>query len=219
MLLWQDFPLQWGYARTIRKRGRAPGTRCGRPARPPSVDRAVVRAQRTDRAEPRSTATARASRPCKYVAGQQLPSWNKTVLDRWVKRAFEQADETRTDVAHSGVLPHLPLLDGTDSHLYFGWYHGDERDLAAASPRRCRGWCASSASSAPRPCRRPPTSSNRIAGPTSTGNGCSSTTVCSCDASTSFVPPADYATFDEWRDGDAAYQAECSDTTSRRCAG
>ena len=28
-------------------------------------------------------------------------------------------------IAHSGVLPHLPKLDGTDSHLYFGWRDGD----------------------------------------------------------------------------------------------
>ena len=84
----------------------------------------------------------RSARPSlQYVAGQQLPTWNKTVLDRWVKRAFEQADETRPVIAHSGVLPHLPQLDGTDSHLYFGWYHGDERDLpgfAAPMPRMVR---------------------------------------------------------------------------------
>ena len=58
-----------------------------------------------------------------------------------MKRAFEQADETRTTIAHSGVLPHLPLLDGTDSHLYFGWYHGNERDIsgfAASMPRMVR---------------------------------------------------------------------------------
>ena len=39
------------------------------------------------------------------------------------------------------MLPHLPQLDGTDSHLYFGWYHGEERDLpgfAAAWPRMVR---------------------------------------------------------------------------------
>ena len=33
------------------------------------------------------------------------------------------------------------MLDGTDSHLYFGWYHGDERDLpgfAASMPRMVR---------------------------------------------------------------------------------
>jgi beta-mannosidase len=58
-----------------------------------------------------------------------------------VKRAFEKADDTRVTIAHSGVLPHLPQLDGTDSHLYFGWYWGDERDLAgfaAAVPRLVR---------------------------------------------------------------------------------
>jgi beta-mannosidase len=44
-------------------------------------------------------------------------------------------------IAHSGIAPHLPQLDGTDSHLYFGWYHGNERDLpgfAAAWPRMVR---------------------------------------------------------------------------------
>ena len=58
-----------------------------------------------------------------------------------MKRAFETADETRPVVAHSGVAPHLPQLDGTDSHLFFGWYHGDERDLdgfAATLPRMVR---------------------------------------------------------------------------------
>ena len=38
---------------------------------------------------------------------------------------------TRPTIAHSGVMPHLPKLQGTDSHLYFGWYFGDERDFPA----------------------------------------------------------------------------------------
>ena len=77
----------------------------------------------------------------RYVLAQQLPSWNKSVLDRWVKRTIEQADRTRLVVPHSGVLPHLPMLDGTDSHFYFGWYHGDACDidrLAKAVPRVVR---------------------------------------------------------------------------------
>jgi beta-mannosidase len=77
----------------------------------------------------------------RYLAAQELPSWNKTILDRSVKRAIDKADGTRPVIAHSGVLPHPPLLDGTDSHLYFGWYHGDERDLAGLSrlvPRQVR---------------------------------------------------------------------------------
>src|SRR3546814_5763734 len=77
----------------------------------------------------------------RYLGAQELPTWNKTVLDRSVKRALEKADGTRPVIAHSGVLPHPPLLDGTDSHLYFGWYHGDERELSGflrAMPRMGR---------------------------------------------------------------------------------
>ena len=58
-----------------------------------------------------------------------------------MKRAFEKADETRPVIAHSGVMPHLPQLDGTDIHLHLGWGRGDERDLpglAAAMPRLVR---------------------------------------------------------------------------------
>jgi beta-mannosidase len=66
---------------------------------------------------------------------QQLPSWNRTVLDRWVKRSFERNDPTRTAIAHSGVPPHLPLLDGTDSHVSFGWHRGVATDLARFAAR------------------------------------------------------------------------------------
>jgi hypothetical protein len=64
-----------------------------------------------------------------------LPSWNKTVLDRSIRSVLESCDGSRAVVAHSGVLPHPPQLDGTDSHLYFGWYHGTERDLPSALAR------------------------------------------------------------------------------------
>src|SRR5207247_281494 len=75
------------------------------------------------------------------MAAQVLPTWNKSILDRSIKRALEQADGTRPVVAHSGVLPHPPQFDGTDSHLYFGWYWGDERDFpkfCATMPRLAR---------------------------------------------------------------------------------
>ena len=140
MLVWQDFPLQWKYARTIRKQavrqareavdllGHHPSiiTWCAH-NEPLPVD--------ADRSEAIGASAA------KHVLNQQLPSWNKSVLDRWVKRAFESADETRPVVAHSGVAPHLPQLDGTASHLHFGWYYGDEADLAgfaATMPRMVR---------------------------------------------------------------------------------
>lgn len=72
---------------------------------------------------------------------QQVPSWNRTVLDMWVTRTVQRADPTRPCTPSSGVAPHLPLLDGGDSHLEVGWSHGRVRDLAQWArvlPRRVR---------------------------------------------------------------------------------
>ena len=65
----------------------------------------------------------------------QAPTWNRSVLDPIIKRAIEDADPTRRCVAHSGVLPHLPLLDGTDAHLYLGWTDGPISLLPRESAR------------------------------------------------------------------------------------
>ncbi|HEX9258397.1 MAG TPA: hypothetical protein VF855_02595, partial [Acidimicrobiales bacterium] len=142
VLVWQDFPLQWGYHRSVRKSairqvkeavdvlGHHPSLAvwCGHnepialdfePGEPIDQKKMAVR----------------------FAIGHELPTWNRSILDRSVKRTFEKADETRPVIAHSGIAPHLPQLDGTDSHLYFGWYHGNERDLpgfAAAIPRMVR---------------------------------------------------------------------------------
>ncbi|MEY2417180.1 MAG: beta-mannosidase, partial [Ilumatobacteraceae bacterium] len=141
-----------------------------------------------------------------YVAGQQLPSWNKTVLDRWVKRAFEQADETRTTIAHSGVMPHLPLLDGTDSHLYFGWYHGNERELpgfAASMPRMVRFVSEFGAQAVPaaadfmEPKLWPDLDWEML----QQRHGLQ------LHAFEKFVPPSAYLSFDAWRQATQRYQA------------
>ncbi|MGH8636262.1 MAG: molybdopterin cofactor-binding domain-containing protein, partial [Burkholderiales bacterium] len=81
-------------------------------------------------AEAPQVETDRRSRRLRRFMAQQLPSWNKSVLDRWVKRAFEQADPTRPTIAHGGVAPHLPQLDGTDSHMWLGWHRGEVSELA-----------------------------------------------------------------------------------------
>ncbi len=124
LLLWQDLPLHGPYARGIRRQavrqaqamvdllGHHPAVAlwCGHDE-PVPLDR-------------------RAS-PLRAVAAQQLPSWNRTVLDASVKRALTRADRSRPVVAHSGVAPHLPQIEGTDTHLGLGWGTGDERDLPA----------------------------------------------------------------------------------------
>ncbi|MCO8125641.1 hypothetical protein NHL50_00265 [Acidimicrobiia bacterium EGI L10123] len=145
MLLWQDFPLQWGYARSIRRQAQRQATEMvAMLAHHPSVaiwcghnEPMGLDISPEAFAEPHRLAGL----GLRAVVSQQLPTWNKTVLDRTVKRAIEAADGTRPVIKHSGVLPRLPTLEGTDSHLYFGWYWGDERDLpgfARAMPSQVR---------------------------------------------------------------------------------
>ena len=64
----------------------------------------------------------------RYLFLQEAPTWNKSVLDFSIHRALTKADPSRPVTAHSGVLPG-PTSGGTDTHLYFGWYHGKERNL------------------------------------------------------------------------------------------
>ena len=95
MLVWQDFPLQWSYARTIRKEAvRQARETVDLLGHHPSI---VVWCAHNDPAptgDDRSSAAG--SSIVRNVLHQQLPTWNKSILDRWVKRAFEAADETRS---------------------------------------------------------------------------------------------------------------------------
>ncbi len=208
LLLWQDFPLQWGYSRSIRKQAQ----RQAREAvdflgHHPSV--AVWCGHNEPLAldiEP-GTGGDMASFAAKFMAAQELPTWNKTILDRTVKRTIEKADRTRPVIAHSGVLPHPPLLDGTDSHLYFGWYHGDERDLPAFArlvPRMVRFVTEFGAQAVPmtagfcEPERWPDLDWERLG----------HTHAMQKKLFDRRVPPLDHPTFESWRDATQAYQAE-----------
>ncbi|MEY2406399.1 MAG: beta-mannosidase [Acidimicrobiaceae bacterium] len=210
LLLWQDLPLQWGYARGVRKQamrqaryavqvlGHHPSIAiwCGH-NEPMALD--IGPGLVGD-----NHAMAAIGR--RMLLAQQLPTWNKTILDRSIKRALEQADGTRPVIAHSGVLPHLPQLDGTDSHLYFGWYHGDERDLprfAATMPRMVRFVTEFGAQAVPddasfcEPERWPDLDWDRLGHRHALQKRIFDR----------YVPPADFATFDEWRVATQQYQA------------
>jgi beta-mannosidase len=206
MLLMQDFPLLWGYARSVRSQAvdqaRAAVDQLGH--HPAIVswtahnDPAAV-AIGIEGDTPRSR--------LRYLTAHQLPSWNKTILDRWVKRSFEKADPTRPCIPHSGVLPHLPQLDGTDSHFYFGWYHGDVRDLdrlASQIPRLFRFLSEFGAQAVPDtadfidPAQWPDLDWDMLA----ERHGLQKWVF---DVR---VPPDQFATFDEWRHATQVYQAE-----------
>ena len=206
LLLWQDLPLQWGYARGVRKQA----VRQARAAvqvlgHHPSI--AIWCGHNEPMAinlEPGGQIGIGVAGAA--VAAQVLPTWNKSILDRSIKRALEQSDGTRPVVAHSGVLPHPPQFDGTDSHLYFGWYWGDERDfprLCASMPRLARFVTEFGAQAVPadaefcEPERWPDLDWERLGHRHALQK----------PVFDKYVPPADYATFDEWRDATQRYQA------------
>src|SRR5438132_11495883 len=142
LLLWQDLPLQWGYARTVRREAAGQAREAvDLLGHHPSI--AIWCGHNEPFAlalEPGAGLKGGGRLIARFVAAQELPTYNRTILDASVKRALERADPTRPVVAHSGVLPH-PGSGGTDSHLYFGWYHGQMTDLGpalAAFPRLAR---------------------------------------------------------------------------------
>lgn len=204
MLIWQDLPLQWGYSGVRRQAvrqareavallGHHPsiGVWCGH-NEPLAVDFAPG-----GRQDGRTVA--------RFAAGQLLPTWNKTILDRSIKRTLDRSDGSRPVVAHSGVLPHP--AGGTDSHLYFGWYHGDERDLPAALARLpvlARFPSEFGAQAVPEdagflePARWPDLDWPRL----------ERDYLVQTAIFERRVPPGDHATFADWRDATQRYQAE-----------
>ncbi len=210
MLLWQDLPLQWGYARTIRKGA----TKQAREAidvlghHPSIITWCTHNEPLALDIEPDALGGPKkaAEMITKYLTLQMLPTWNKTILDTTLSRAMSKADRSRPVNAHSGVLPG-PFSGGTDSHLYFGWYHGVERDLTRAAgviPRVMRFVSEFGAQAVPNdaafcePERWPDLDWERLA-------------QTRCLQKTFFdrhVPPASSSTFDAWRDATQTYQAE-----------
>lgn len=128
MLVWQDLPLRGLMARGVR----AQAVRQAREAvdllgHHPSVSVWCAHDEPFKR-----PITPSATPP---LLGQQRPSWNRAVLDASLKRVLQRTDGSRPIVAHTAVPPHVPQLDGTTSHLWFGWHGGRPADLAPALAR------------------------------------------------------------------------------------
>lgn len=205
LLLWQDFPLQWGYARGVRKQAvRQARAMVDLLGHHPSV--ALWCAHNEPLAvdfQPGEPLRARAV--ARVGVSMALPSWNKDVLDRSVARAVTKADPSRPVNPHSGVLPG-PASGGTDSHFYFGWYHGEIGGLAPALrafPRLARFVTEFGAQAVPdtagwmEPERWPDLDWDDLFGHHALQRRYFER----------WVPPERYATFDEWRVATQEYQA------------
>lgn len=134
VMVWQDLPLVGSYARSVTSQAEQQvRDMIDLLSHHPSI---VVWGghMRPHTNEPRTTAAP-------DLRQQQVPSWNRTVLDRAIRRTFVRDDPSRTVVAHSDVAPHVPHLSGSDVGLYFGWLDGrasDIVDYAATLPRLVR---------------------------------------------------------------------------------
>jgi beta-mannosidase len=205
MLVWQDLPLQWGYARGIRRQAaRQARAMVDLLGHHPSVFLwCAHNAPFADDREPGEPWTRSAR--VKLAATKALPTWSKQVLDRSVARAMSRSDHTRPVVRHSGVLPGI-AESGTDSHLYHGWYHGDLRGLARSVrrwPRLARFVSEFGAQAVPddsawmEPERWPDLDWERLARHHALQR----------DVFDRRMPPTDAKSFDEWRAMTQAYQA------------
>ncbi|HSP29817.1 MAG TPA: hypothetical protein VLN74_14785, partial [Ilumatobacteraceae bacterium] len=209
ILLLQDFPLQWGHARSVRQQAveqaRAAVDSLGHH---PSI--AMWTAHDDPSATDAGVAAAGWRGRARTMAAEQLPSWNKSVLDRWVKRAFERADSTRQVIAHSGVVPHFPQLDGTDSHLWFGWRHGEAEDLAdfaARLPRMVRFVSEFGSDSPPADAPFIAQQLDTYEWPSLDWDQIQTDTGYQRAVTERSFPPIEYDHYDEWRDTLQYYQA------------
>ena len=211
MLLWQDLPLQWGYARSVkaqaRRQARAAVDLLGHH---PSVALWCGHNEPFAMDVEPTTITDPAGRARVALTGARsllLPAWNKTVLDHAIARVLRQCDGSRPVVPHSGVLPHPPTLDGTDTHVYFGWYHGEARQFPTAMrwwPRLARFVSEFGAQAVPddadfcEPERWPDLDWDALY----------ERHALQKVFFDRYVPPAEHETFDAWREATQAYQAD-----------
>jgi beta-mannosidase len=131
LLLWQDLPMEWSYARGVRRQAvRQARAMVDVLAHHPSVFLWCAHdgpfAVDADPGE-----LPKRGKFVKLAATATLPTWGKTVLDRSVARALARRDGTRPVSRHSGVMPGAGDM-GSDTHFWFGWYHGSMAGLAGA---------------------------------------------------------------------------------------
>jgi beta-mannosidase len=208
LLILQDFPLERTHARSVRSRAVTQAeVAVDQLAHHPSV--ALWSAHN----EPADTAIGPTSdwrSRIRDVAAQQLPSWNKSVLDRWVKRTFERADPSRPAIAHSGVVAHLPQLNGTDSHLWFGWRSGEARDLvnrARRLPRSVRFVSEFGADSVPTVAPFIEEQLRRHRWPDLDWDDLTNRFGYQRELMEAHFPPASFESFERWRDVTQHYQS------------
>jgi beta-mannosidase len=120
ILLWQDFPLQWLYQRSVEPEARRQAATMVRLlGHHPAI---VLWCMHNEAVYLEDTADETVWTRLRTYASAFLFNWNRDVLDSGLQAIVREADPTRPVIRSSGEMG-LPLLrEGTDTHAYFGWY-------------------------------------------------------------------------------------------------
>ena len=134
MLIWQDFPLQWSYSKEILPEAlRQVELMVRQLYNHPSVVIWCTHNEPGIQPEPNGRRWWWVART---LFSLQFYNWNRDRMDGQLKRRVEELDDTRFVVRSSGEW-RLPLLrQGTDSHLYYGWYRRQDPAVKLESMAR-----------------------------------------------------------------------------------
>lgn len=119
VLIWQDFPLQWLYAKRILPQALRQSREMVRMLyNHPSI---VIWCLHNEPLYVDDTSVEPMLRQIKTY-WSLLFSWNRDVMGTQLVASTKHLDESRTVIRASGELWFPGLHNGTDGHYYFGWY-------------------------------------------------------------------------------------------------
>ncbi len=124
VLIWQDFPLQWNYAKEVSPEAlRQVEVMVNHLHNHPSI---VVWCMHNEPGIQPEHGGRRVWWILKTLFSLLIYNWNRDVMDKKLKRRVEELDKGRFVVRSSGEWSVPVLRKGTDSHLYYGWYRGQD---------------------------------------------------------------------------------------------
>ncbi|HEU4322684.1 MAG TPA: glycoside hydrolase family 2 TIM barrel-domain containing protein [Roseiflexaceae bacterium] len=120
VLLWQDFPLQWVYRRSILPEATRQAREMVRLLyNHPSL---AIWCMHNEAFQNADTSDERWVTFIRTYLSVFIWNWNRSVMDRQLKRTAERTDPTRPVVRSSGEFAVPVMRPGTDTHFYHGWY-------------------------------------------------------------------------------------------------
>lgn len=119
VLLWQDFPLQWLYAKKVLPEALRQSQEMVRMLHNhPSI---VIWCLHNEPLHVDDTSVEPLLRQLRTY-WSLITSWNRDVMGSELVRVVQKLDQSRTVIRSSGEMWIPGWLDGTDGHFYFGWY-------------------------------------------------------------------------------------------------